>query len=161
MNTNSLNNIAYCALAISCIALALCLYALWNLRKLNRLRQSFFSGKNGGDLEEIMHAFKAELAEGGQRQQALEHALRELEHNFTFAIQKVGVVRFNPFEDGGGNFSFCLALLDRENSGVVITSMHGRQQNRIYTKKIFRNTSDHPLTEEEVKAVQQANSQSA
>ena len=71
-------------------------------------------------------------------------------------MQKVGVVRFNPFDDGGGNFSFSLALLDGHDNGVIITSMYGRQQNRIYTKKISQGASETALTEEEQQAMQEA-----
>jgi hypothetical protein len=67
-------------------------------------------------------------------------------------------VRFNPFNDGGGNFSFSLALLDSHNTGIIITSMYGREQNRIYTKKIEDGKSDSPLNEEEKQAVEKANS---
>jgi Protein of unknown function (DUF4446) len=66
-------------------------------------------------------------------------------------------VRFNPFADGGGNFSFSLALLNDYNTGVIITSMHGRQQNRIYAKKIEKGKCDIQLTEEEQQSILIAN----
>ena len=94
----------------------------------------------------------------GQEQQAiLEQTLLQLKNDSTFATQKIGLVRFNPFGDGGGNFSFCLALLDAHNSGVVITSMHGRQQNRIYSKRLLNGQSEVQLTDEEEQAIREAN----
>ena len=56
------------------------------------------------------------------------------------------------------NFSFSLVLLDAHNTGVVITSMYGREQNRIYTKKITNGKSDTALTDEEQQAIEIANS---
>ena len=82
----------------------------------------------------------------------LGHMVKKLDS----AIQKIGVVRFNPFDDGGGNFSFCLALLNGHNDGVVITSMYGRQQQRIYSKKISSGISDSQMTEEEKQAIRLA-----
>lgn len=51
-------------------------------------------------------------------------------------ISKVGLVRFNPFDDIGGDQSFTLALLDHNNSGVIITSLHTRENTRIYAKPV-------------------------
>ena len=82
----------------------------------------------------------------------MESQLKQLRQDFGFAVQKVGLVRFNPFADGGGNFSFCLALLDSHNTGAIITSMHGREQNRVYSKKIIRGQSEIQLTGEEQQA---------
>jgi hypothetical protein len=72
-------------------------------------------------------------------------------------VQKVGVVRYSPFNDGGGNYSFSLALLNAHDSGVVITNMYGRQQSRVYTKRLEKGKSELPLTEEEMRAVSLAN----
>jgi len=52
------------------------------------------------------------------------------------SISKVGLVRFNPFDDMGGDQSFTLALLDHNNSGVIITSLHTRENTRIYAKPV-------------------------
>jgi hypothetical protein len=94
-----------------------------------------------------------EITKGQKRQDYLETALANLTDKTSYGVQKVGLVRFNPFEDGGGNFSFTLALLDEHNCGVVLTSIHGRQQNRIYTKKITDGKADAQLTEEEEQAI--------
>jgi len=146
------------ALATSLVALALAGYMFWNVIALNRLRKSFFSGKTGMDLETTLHALNNELKDIRESQVILDRDLTKLSEQLGFAVQKVGVVRFNPFGDGGGNFSFSLALLDSHNSGVVITSMYGRQQNRIYSKKIDSGKSESALTEEEQQAVVRARS---
>lgn len=53
-----------------------------------------------------------------------------------YHLQKVGLVRFNPFAETGGDQSFCLALLDGEDSGLVISSLHSRETTRIYAKPV-------------------------
>ncbi len=140
-------------LILSVIALVVSGYCVWQIRTFNALRKSFFAGKNAGDLEEVIKNLQTELSAGRQQQTQLEEVLKTLSHKSSFAMQKLGLVRFNPFDDGGGNFSFSLALLDLHNTGVVITSMHGRQQNRIYTKTIQNGRCEIPLTEEEQQAV--------
>jgi hypothetical protein len=145
------------ALILSVISLLGVMYILWNVRSLNKLKTSFFAGQNGADLESIIQNLDKQLRDLQQEHLVLEHALTMLQNKLSFAVQKTGLVRFNPFDDGGGNFSFCLALLDSHNTGVVITSMHGRQQNRIYTKKIQDGRSETALTEEEQQAINLAN----
>ena len=51
-------------------------------------------------------------------------------------LQKMGFVRFNPFNDTGGDQSFCLAILDGHDNGIVISSLHSREQTRVYAKEI-------------------------
>jgi hypothetical protein len=144
------------ALIASVLALAGAIAAWWNLRSLNRLRETFFAGTGAGNLEHIINSLAENLHRLEQEQGISNQELARLQTNFQLAVQKVGVVRFNPFADGGGNFSFSIALLNGNNTGVVITSMHGREQNRIYTKKIQDGKSDNQLTEEEQQAVQTA-----
>jgi len=71
-------------------------------------------------------------------------------------IQKVGLVRFNPFSELGGDHSFCLAILDDRDTGVVITGLHTRDRTRIYMKDIKSGMSNLELSVEEKKAVASA-----
>jgi len=69
-------------------------------------------------------------------------------------IQKVNLVRFNPFEDIGGNQSFILVLLDKDNSGLILTSLHHRSFSRIYAKPIKNGQGDNiTLSKEEKSAI--------
>lgn len=80
-------------------------------------------------------------------------ALRE---ELARTIQRVGVVRFDAFDDMGGRLSFSLALLDAAGDGVVVTSINGRQDTRVYAKPVTRGSSTHNLSEEEAEAIRQA-----
>lgn len=132
------------------------IYCIWQISSLNRLRKNFFTGTRAISLESVIFSLEQKLKDSQNQQAALEQSLHSLGQTLNLAVQKVGLVRFNPFEDAGGNFSFTLALLDAHNSGVVITSMHGRQQNRIYSKKIDSGLADTKLTQEEQQAVDKA-----
>jgi hypothetical protein len=65
-------------------------------------------------------------------------------------------VRFNPFEDTGGNQSFTLALLDANADGIVLSSLHSRTATRVYVKAILAGRSDAQLSAEEVAALRDA-----
>jgi len=96
--------------------------------------------------------------------------LKELENNFErisrkidkiiennkFSVQKVGIVRFNPFENVGSDQSFSIALLNGEDNGVVITSLYNREGNRIYGKPIKNGRSSYHLSKEESIAIEKA-----
>lgn len=81
--------------------------------------------------------------------------LNGLKKHMQGALSRVGITRFNPFREIGGDQSFSIALLDDRRNGVVITSYYGREH-RIYAKAIQNGVSEHELTEEEKEAVNQA-----
>ena len=83
----------------------------------------------------------------------LQHELEELTHR---TIQKVGIVRYNPFADSGGDQSFAIALLDSLGNGVVISSLHSRAETRVFAKPVQAGRSRYPLSDEEQDAIKKA-----
>ncbi len=82
--------------------------------------------------------------------------IENLKEKSKFSIQKIGLVRFNPFSEIGGDQSFSVALLDSNNDGVVITSLYSRGNNRTYGKSIKNSQSEHQLSDEEKKVIAEA-----
>ncbi len=97
------------------------------------------------------------LSEDAQQEiKKIQEALDQLGKIAMVSITKVATVRFNPFQDTGGDQSFCIALLNANNSGVVISSLHGREGTRVYSKPIKEGKSEYYLTGEEIKAIEKA-----
>lgn len=144
-------------LILAIFGLLMTCYSLWQIRSLNKLKNIFFAGKTAGSLEDVLLNISDQIKKIQSEQQVAGNKIQELVYRLGFSVQKVGVIKFNPFADSGGNFSFSLALLDEHNSGIILTSMHGREQNRIYTKILLGGKSEIKLTEEEQKAVLEAN----
>lgn len=72
-------------------------------------------------------------------------------------IQKVGLVRFNPFKDTGGDQSFALSLIDQSDTGVVISGLYSRSGTRWYAKRIVKGKAlEYELSEEEKRALKEA-----
>ena len=88
--------------------------------------------------------------------QAMGARTRWLESQVRHSVQAVGLVRFNPFDDTGGNQSFALALLDADATGIVLSSLHSRQATRVYIKSVVAGHCDAPLSAEETEALRQA-----
>ena len=81
---------------------------------------------------------------------------KELQKFCDISITRVGVVRFNPFKDTGGDQSFVIALLDSNNNGLVLSSLYTREGTRVYTKPIENGNSIYNLSEEEKEAIKKA-----
>ncbi len=87
---------------------------------------------------------------------ALEPRVKLLERIARVSVQKVGFLRFNPFEDTGGDQSFAVALLDWDNNGVIISSLYTREGVRTYAKEVSNGVAKNPLSEEEKEVLGQA-----
>ena len=80
-----------------------------------------------------------------------------IEKESLYHIQKIGLLRFNPFKDTGGDQSFILALVDANDTGVVISGLYSRSGTRWYAKKVVHGKGiEHELSEEETKALRMA-----
>lgn len=86
----------------------------------------------------------------------MEKVNQTLQETFAYAVQHVGLVRYNAFSDMGSDLSFSIALLDQNADGVVITSIYGRDESRIFAKPIKAKSSTYRLTEEENEAISKA-----
>jgi predicted phosphohydrolase len=91
-----------------------------------------------------------------QRAAKIETSIDQISSIIRNSYQRFAMVRYNPFSDTGGDQSFSLALLDLNNNGVVITSIHGREINRIYAKQVDNGVSKHNLSAEEEEAIKGA-----
>lgn len=86
----------------------------------------------------------------------LEESHEKISRQFDNSLQKIGIVRFNPFEEIGGDQSFSIALLDAHNNGFIITSLYGREANRVYAKPVKNGSSVYSLAKEEKEALNKA-----
>ena len=82
--------------------------------------------------------------------------IKNIENVCETTIQKTSVVRFNPFNDLGGDQSFIIALLDNKNNGFLISSLFVKDGNRVYAKTIKQGKSDRTLSKEETEALNKA-----
>jgi|SRR6185503_12424356 len=140
------------------ITLVLAIFAGFSLWRLRKLRNNFTLKDQPVNLEEILGGLAVKIRDLEREHLNTENIIAEIRHHLTLPIQKVGVVRFNSLSNEGGNLSFVIALLDNDNNGFTITSMHARDHARVYTKVINQGVSESQLTEEEIQAVTQAQS---
>lgn len=139
------------------LSIGIALFAVGTFHRLKRTEEKlmqFFSGKEVKDLETVLIDHSSKLKSFDKEIQELFDISNRVHTLSMQSIHKVGIVRFNPFKDVGGDQSFALALLDGSNSGVVISSLHSRDGARIYVKPIVKSEgSGHELTTEEKEAI--------
>ncbi len=113
-------------------------------------------GDSGENLGDILEAHLDKVYSVARRQDELESRAGALEARARHALQGVSLVRFNNFDDTGGNQSFALAVADPDANGIVISSLHARNQTRVYAKAVARGVAEGALSAEESHALREA-----
>lgn len=110
----------------------------------------------GNNIEEMLknHLDKIEFVQR-QNQEILDYC-RKIDKDFTKTISKVGIYRYSAFRDTGSDLSFTLALLNKNNDGVVLNGIYSREMSNIYAKPIKNAESTYTLSNEEKEAIQKA-----
>ena len=154
-------DISYIALALSVLALLWLAILQVRAGRMIRRYQQLVSGASAGNLEEVMAMHVGRINHHERRLADADRALDSLDAILQTAIQRVGLVRFNPFEEVGGDQSFAIAMLDQHGNGFVLSSLHNRNETRVYAKPIEGGQPRYTLSDEEAEALSQANAQEA
>ncbi len=128
---------------------------VWVIRLQVRLGK-FTKGANGSNLESLINQHQVTLKNLESDRDAHREDIRNLKLDIMKTLQRIGVVRFNPFKDMGGNQSFAIALIDKNNDGLVLSSLYTRERVNVFAKPIENGISSFPLTKEEEEAIKQA-----
>jgi hypothetical protein len=118
--------------------------------------QNLTKGLSGVNFEELFMHVNSDINNINSNLKRLEDNLLTVETNLTFAIQKIGFLRYNAFADMGSELSFSIALLDKYNNGFVLTSIYGREKSVSFAKPIKNGESNIPLSPEEMIVIDRA-----
>lgn len=127
--------------------------------KYNRLKfsyNSFMKGKDGRTLEDSIFERFEELDNLTEMAIKNRQAIRKINEEMMSNFQKVGIVKYDAFNEMGGKLSFAITLLDGNNSGYIINSMHSREGCYNYVKEIVKGESYIELSEEEAESLDNA-----
>ncbi len=125
--------------------------------KLNKKYQNFMQKLgNGKNLEEDLetYMYRVNKVEGENAQ--IINSIEEINKEQKKCIQKIGMVRYNAFQDVGSDLSFALAMLDENNDGVVLNGIYSREMSNIYAKPIEKGKSTYTVSAEEAQAIGKA-----
>ena len=142
--------------ALVAILLLINIFSYAEFRKARRMYRAFMVGVDKQNLESGLLDLVTRVANLEEGRTEHRKQLCEIERNLARSIQCVSMVRFNAFNDMGGELSFALAMLDSEGTGVAVSSIYGRAEARIYAKTIVKGKSSHVLSKEEEQAIKEA-----
>jgi hypothetical protein len=148
LDPDALSVVALAAAGLALLALAVAARSGARLRRMRRLLRGLATTRPDLSADEAADLSRR-IGDVAKRVEDLEVVAR-------LAVQRVGLVRFDAFEDMGGQLSFSAAMLDGEGDGIVLTSINGRQETRIYAKPIERGGSRYHLSDEEREAIRRA-----
>jgi len=126
----------------------------WYTRDIWLKMRKLFGGKTRPS-ENIQSELIRRLTELEIDLEEIKPRLAMLEAIAKMSIQKVGFMRFNPFQDTGGDNSFVIAFLDHENNGVLLSSLYTREGVRVYAKEVQMGRTRHLLSGEEKKVLEE------
>ena len=120
---------------------------------LERRMHAFMTGADGASLEEKMSILFSDVRKLKEHDLVHKGDISQIKRNLLICYQKVGLVKYDAFREMGGQLSFSIALLDKEDSGFIINSVHSANGCYVYTKEIENGRSALDLSEEEQTAL--------
>lgn len=115
--------------------------------------QTFMSGKQ---LDILLQEYNVRASDQEQKLDKCDKRLELAEQKLRAGADRVELLRFRAFENIGSDLSFAVALLNQEGSGVVLSSIHNREESRVYAKPVIEGQSTYPLTDEEKHVINKA-----
>mgnify|MGYP002517199273 len=149
----------YVTIALSVVSIILAvvlIIVLCKLKTLKRRVDSLTRGKDTESLEDIIVSYLERVESLEEGEEITRAALNAIKDNLKITYQKTGLVKYDAFREMSGALSYSLALLDKENNGVLISSMYSREGCYTYAKEIIKGESKINLSEEEAEALKQA-----
>lgn len=141
------------------IAVILCVLVIILMSKFHKLEKKynkFMQGKTAGSLEEEISALFEDVRflknYSDKNKKDIHHLYKLQEKN----IQKVGIKKYDAFQQMGGQLSYCLAFLDENNNGIIMNSVHSTEGCYSYVKEIKQGNCSLPLGEEEMETLEMA-----
>lgn len=148
------DTLIYIFLGANIVILGWLIFLTARYRAIFNRTKTLFSDKNKGNLSETLEKYLSDVKEVEDHCFKLDEEAKKIRKMAENSLQKVGMVRYNPFGDVGGNQSFSLCILDDSLEGFVISSIHSREGTRVYSKSVSKGVSDYNLSDEERKAIE-------
>ena len=131
-----------------------------NSIKLTKLRKNYseFMTKlgKGNDINEMLQQYVKSVEEIKKENSEIEQYCKKIDEDSKQNLKKIGIVRYNAYKDTGSDLSFALAILNDNNTGIVLNGIYGRDTSNIYAKPITEGNSKYVLSKEEKEALEKA-----
>ena len=152
-------DIAYLFIALFVMMIVMIILLSIQISKFNKLKKKynkFMKGSSGKNLEKDIFALFDENKEIAAENKKNSEDIKEIQRRMNYCYQKMGLVKYDAFQQMGGKLSFCLVLLNDKNNGFLLNSVHSSEGCYSYTKEIIKGESELSLGAEEQKALDMA-----
>ncbi len=155
MFTFNAGELTYVTTGAGALSLTAFVVALVSAKRASGWKRRYLSvfDNAGQTVEEVVLASRKAAESAARQGEELATRLTTIEQKQLYNFDKLGLVRFNPFEDTGADLSFSLSVLNDRGDGVVITSLWGREEVRVYAKPVQQLESRYVLSQEEKQAI--------
>ena len=144
------DNFLLISFIVNCGLLLFVVIGIFLIININKKYLSFMKKiGNGNNLDEMLKKYLEDVREIKKDNSEIKAYYTKLDNDIGSCIQKVGIVRYNAFRDVGSDLSFAIALLDRDDNGVVLNGLYGSESSNIYAKPIKNGKSSYQLSDEE------------
>ena len=142
---------------INIILFILVIISYARISKMNKNNKEFMQKLGTGkDIGEDLDNYMERIIELEQALSETHSYCKQLENKMKNCVQKIGVVRYNAYNDAGNDLSFAVALLDEKNNGIVFNGIYSREMSNIYAKPIADGRCEYNITKEENEALKKA-----
>jgi len=133
-----------------------CFLLIANIKRTSRVKTKynrFMNGLSDRNMEELLETCISGTNSVSAKNREIELKINSIERTLIQCVQKIGIVRFNAFDNVGSDLSFSIAILDNNDAGIVISGIYSRDSSSTYAKPILLGKSKYALSAEEIQAI--------
>ncbi len=159
MQNITIESVALVAAAEFILIIILLIISMVNNSKIRKLKSkydNFMQGSGDQNIEQVVENYQSKVLEVLKKGKDIETEINKVERTLIKCVQKIGIVRYNAFDDVGSDLSFVVALMDGNEDGVLINGVYSRDNTTVYSKPLKAGKSNVALSSEEMKAIETA-----
>ncbi len=139
---------------LACISLIISLISIYiTLRTKLKYEKLAIRLGNGENISDILKNYIAKVNDLDKKDDQIIKYCNEINQEINKNLKKIGLIKYNQYNNTKNNLSFALALLDEENNGIIINSIYGADYSNVYSKLIIKGTCKEKLSSEEKEAL--------
>ena len=135
------------------VTFVIAIIAFIKVLKLQTMYEKFLGGSSKNTMEAILLDYYSQAKSIDERYGDIQKDISKIEKDMESCLQKVSIVRYNPFKETGGNLCYALAMLNKKNNGVLLNSIYSRDGSYSYGKAVVNGKTEHNLSAEEQEAL--------
>ena len=149
-----MNTLTIILICINIILIAIVICAIISMKRFQHKNTEFMKKLgDGNNIEEMLKKYIVATDYVNQENALIKSNIKNIENDMKNTIQKIGMVRYNAFDDVGSNLSFAVAILNDHNTGIVINGIYARETSSVYAKPVVEGKSEYILSKEEEEAI--------